>query len=126
MANEENLKPFEKGDKRINRRGRQIVKPDQFKALVLKLANEQAVKLKPTKEDGALEATPVTIDGVPVANIEMILRKWMNSDQRAIQFVEYAYGKVPQPVAVTGADGGPLLWKQFIQSDDTNTSTDSK
>lgn len=78
MANEQNLKPFKKGDKRINRKGR----PKDF-AGVRQLAQTIA------HEDIS--------DGMTVT--EAILRKWAGSkDPRLqLQFMEVAFGKVPQP-----------------------------
>lgn len=76
MANEQNLKPFKKGDKRINRKGR----PKDFagvRALAQQIAHEDIS------------------DGMTVT--EAILRKWAGSkDPRLqLQFMEVAFGKVP-------------------------------
>jgi hypothetical protein len=94
MANEQNLKPFKKGDKRINRRGR----PKSFDAL-RQLAQTIA------HEDIS--------DGMTVT--EAILRKWAGSKDPRLQmaFIEYAYGKPPQQVEnkVTGPNGGPIQAK---------------
>ena len=79
----ENRKPgtFQKGDPRINRKGR----PKNFDAL-RKLA--QTIGNELTLKDGEL---------VEKTTIERILRKWALSNEPVLQkaFVEIAYGKVP-------------------------------
>ncbi len=94
MANEQNLKPFKKGDARINRKGR----PKNFdglRALARDIADEELVS-----GDGAVKMTAV----------EAILRKWASSGNPQLQkqFIEVAYGKVPDQVEVTGKDGGAI------------------
>jgi hypothetical protein len=89
-----NLKPFTKGDKRINRKG----KPKDFTAL-------RALAQQIAHEDIS--------DGMTVT--EAILRKWAGSKDPRLQmaFIEYAYGKPPQQVEnkVTGPNGGPIQAK---------------
>ena len=75
MANEQNLKPFVKGDKRINRNGR----PKSFDKL-RKLAQQ-------------ISHEPIA-DGASMTAIEAILRQ-MAHDNPA-RFVEIAFGKVPE------------------------------
>lgn len=94
MANDKNLKPFVKGDKRINRKGR----PKSFDALrelAKQIANE------PTD--------------VGYTRIELIMRSWsLSKDPRLqIAFMEYAYGKVPNIQEVTGKDGAPVEIKMI-------------
>jgi len=80
----ENLKPFKKGDPRINRKGR----PKNFDAL-RKLAQEIGNEVDPA--DTKLRTT-----------IETILRNWAKCKVPVLQksFVEIAYGKVPDIVNV--------------------------
>jgi len=86
MANEGNLKPFKKGDPRINRKGR----PKNFDAL-RELA--QSIAHETAKKDGE----PLVIDGHIATVAEMVLRTWATSKNPQLQraFVEYAFGKVP-------------------------------
>lgn len=84
----ENLKPFEKGDKRINRRGR----PKDLLGL-RKLAQSIAHETLPG--DKAMTVA------------EALMRKWAGSHDARLQikFVEYGFGKVPDAVELTGKDG---------------------
>lgn len=104
MANEQNLKPFTKGDKRINRNGR----PTGFKGL-RKLATAIA-------REGLGESNLTTI--------EAILRKWASGkDGFAAQarFVEIAYGKVPDQIELKGDMAiRPVVYLPSIEEDDPN------
>lgn len=104
MAGRDNLKPFVKGDPRINRKGRPK-NFDKLRELAKQIANEAI-----TTKDGAVTMT----------TIEAILRRWAASGNPQLQkqFVEVAYGKVPMSVEVSGADGGaiPLV---IVQRADT-------
>ncbi len=85
-----NLKPFTKGDPRINRKGR----PKTFDAL-RGLAQSIAHETAKTKDgDERL------IDGHKMTVIESILRQWAHSNDPRLQmaFIEYAYGKPPVKV----------------------------
>ena len=81
-------KPFQKGDKRINRKGR----PKSFD------------KLRELAQQIAFETAG------DYTRIELILRSWSLSKDPRLQmaFVEYAYGKPPQRQEVTGAEGGAV------------------
>ncbi len=87
MANEQNLKPFKKGDARINRRGR----PRSFDAL-----RELAQQI-------AHEPTQIVVDGHKVTVAEAILRQWAQSKNPQLQraFIEIAFGKVPDALDLT-------------------------
>lgn len=82
MANEENLKPFKKGDKRINRKGR----PKDFSAL-RELAQEIAHE-------------PIG-DGNKTV-VQAIMRKWAGSNDARLQmaFVKVAFGEAPATLDV--------------------------
>jgi len=95
MANEQNLKPFKKKDPRINKKGR----PKGFtelRSLAQDIAHETA-----KKKDGQ----EVVIDNHKVTVIEAILRQWASDPKRQEAFMAYAYGRVPQALEHTGADG---------------------
>ena len=87
MANPQNLKPFTKGDKRINRDGRPKNSGD-LTALAKRIGHEVA-----TKKNGEVLTGP---DGRPVTVIETILRQWAQNPRQQGDFVDRAYGKVPQ------------------------------
>ena len=96
MANPSSLKPFVKGDPRINRKGRPK-SFDAFRELAQKISHEMAMK----------SGEPLVIDGHAVTITEAILRQWAQSKDPRLQqaFINYAYGKVPQAVELTGKDG---------------------
>lgn len=97
----ENLRPFVKGDVRINRKGR----PKTFDA-ARELAQQIAHEIAKTKDkDG--EEVEVIIDGHYVTVAESVLRMWANSGDPKLStaFMEWAFGKVPSVTEVTGKDG---------------------
>lgn len=101
MANPATLKPFKKGyDARRNSKGRPKDIPG-LKELLLSIAHEDA-----TGKDGQ----PLVINGHKATVIEAVMRQMLQSkNPRDRQIVlEYMFGKVPNPVEVTGAGGGPL------------------
>ena len=85
------LKPFVKGDPRINRKGRPK-SFDQLRSLAQQIAHEVA---KAGNE-------PVIIDGHSVTVAEAIMRQWAQSKNPALQakFVEVAFGRLPVVPAV--------------------------
>ena len=96
--NPQNLKPFVKGDKRINRKGR----PKSFDAL-RKLAQQIAA------ED--LQST----DGDVITRIEALLRVMSSSKNPADRalFLAYAFGKPKEEIAMNNS--GETVTKVIIE-----------
>lgn len=92
------LKPFVKGDPRINRKGRPRTS-DQLKDLGLSLLHEPA-----KDKDGK----PLIIDGHVATNLEMILRRMMSDKRQSADLLDRVYGKPAQPVQLSGPDDGPI------------------
>jgi len=105
MAGKDNLKPFTKGDKRINRKGR----PVTFDALRT-LAQEISHETIPGK------------DGNPYTVAEAILRKWATSPNPALQmkFIEVAFGKVPEEMKLSGDVSGEVVIRIIYGNDGSN------
>jgi len=102
------LKPFVKGDPRINRKGR----PKSFDAL-RELAQQIAHE---TAQAGGQE---VIVNGHKVTVSEAILRQWAMSKNPQLQraFIEVAYGKVPDNMEIKG-DGTIVLKVIYDKPDD--------
>lgn len=95
----ENLKPFTKGDARINRAGR----PKDFdtlRKLVQSVGNEIAVDAK-----GQPIVNPAT--GAPYTRIELAVRGMMSNPKQLKTLLAYGYGTPPTSVDVTS--GGEKL-----------------
>lgn len=99
MANHTGRGTFQKGDPRINRKG----KPKNFDAF-RELA--QAISHEEAKAAGG----QLVINNHVVTVAEAILRQWAQSKDPRLQmaFIEVAYGKAPTRTEVTGKDGEPL------------------
>jgi hypothetical protein len=100
MANEQNLKPFAKGDPRINRKGR----PKSFDAL------RSLAKMIADEPARAPDGSVLIKEGKGISTVEAILRRMAtNKDPREHQkFLEIAYGKVPDELNIRGVVD-PLL-----------------
>ena len=108
-----NLKPFKKGDKRINRDGRPATAAS-LSALAKRIGHEVA-----TKKNGEVLTGP---DGKPVTVIETILRQWAQNPRQQGDFVDRAYGKVPQQQQHSGEGGGAIEHTiKVIFADNGNT-----
>ena len=103
----DNLKPFVKGDPRINRKGR----PKSFKAL-RELAQE--VAHEKVKSGG----NTVVIDGHSVTVAEAIIRQWAGSKNPQLQkaFIEIAYGKTPEAQATDDSEESKSTKRKQKQS----------
>ena len=86
MANNKNLKPFQKGDPRINREGR----PKNYD-----LIHEIASRL--CAEPADLKDNP---EGI--TQIEVIMREWLHSKnyQKQLAVIQYAFGKIPEQIEI--------------------------
>ena len=110
-----NLKPFVKGDKRINRDGRPATAAS-LSALAKRIGHEVA-----TKKNGEVLTGP---DGRPVTVIETILRQWAQNPRQQGDFVDRAYGKVATPVDVT-SKGERITGYVAISPDDWDKGDDA-
>jgi hypothetical protein len=115
-------KPFVKGDARINRKGRPKTF-DGLRELAQQIAHEEAQ----SRDAQTGELVPVVIAGRKVTTAELVLRKWFQSKDGRLQIhaMEVAFGKVPQPVEVSGADGGPIELHVIYDAKLRDTSTDT-
>lgn len=98
----DHLKPywFRPGDPRINRSGT----PPTFS--VIRAAAQGLLQQVATDKQGK----PVVDErGRTLTNLDVLLRKWLFSDDPRLQIylVEVAYGKVPASIVATDADGNP-------------------
>jgi hypothetical protein len=99
MANEQNLKPFQPNDgevrdKRINRKGR----PRSFDAL-RELAKQIAVDVAKDNKGNEI-AIPGIDDRITV--VQAILLQMSRDPRRQKEFLEIAFGKVPDELNVKG------------------------
>ena len=99
-GNVANLKPFVKGDPRVNRAGRPKVF-DELRKLSVQLAHEPALDA---------EGNAIIRNGHKMTVAEQILWTWAHSGdfQKQNKFLEICFGRVPNPVEFSGPDGDPL------------------
>jgi len=82
--------PFVKGDPRINRKGRPK-SFDALRALAISIAREDATDKK---------GEPLIWAGKPVTYAEFVLRSWIFDRNHQKDFIEAAFGKVPDKLDV--------------------------
>jgi len=112
----ENLKPFVKGDARINRAGR----PKDFEALrklVQSVGNEIAVDAQ-----GNPILNPAT--GAPYTRIELAVRGMMSNPKQLKTLLAYGYGTPPTNVDVTS--GGEKIKGYAVFNPDDWDKPDSE
>ena len=131
MANKASLVPFKKNnpatgerDPRINRRGRIIRGLDA-------LSKEWQAIWAEVMFDERGQPIIDEVTGKALTRIQARMRVATSSrnNQEFKVALEYAYGKVPQPVTGVGDDGAVLIqsWKDFIESrKDVDTESSSK
>lgn len=125
-----NLRPFVKGDVRINRKGRPKTF-DEWRSLVQEILQEPAVETdnKGIPKVGGkftlIQIPEIGNDGQPVldkdgrpkmvdhyaTNAELLARKWLVSSKRQQDLVDAGFGKVPNAIDITS--GGQSLIKQL-------------
>jgi len=86
--------PFTKGDPNINRTGRPLYF-DKIRVMAQLLANEEV-----KDQNGQ----PLMYNGVPLTNAEYVLRSMIADPRYRRDFLEIAYGKVPNPVTERDGD----------------------
>ena len=91
MANNGNLKPFKKGDPRINRNGR----PKSFDTL-RKLAQQLSSEVAKDRD-----GHEIIRDGHKVTIAELVLFQMASNPKQRKEFLEIAFGKVPQNIDMT-------------------------
>ena len=94
-----NLKPFKKGDPRINRNGR----PKSFDAL-RKLAQQLSSEVAKDRDGNELIR-----DGHKVTIAEMVLFQMMSDKKQRKEFLEIAFGKVPSEIMLGNKDGKSFM-----------------
>ena len=107
----DNLTPFKKGDPRINRKGR----PRNFDKL-RKLVQSIGIEVVLDKQ-----GRPLLVDGKTITRVQAIMRQWASDPKHQRDFIEYGWGKVPQPLDMTS--GGEKLditlsWRTTENEDD--------
>lgn len=100
MANPSSLKPFVKGDRRINRDGRPK-NSGELGALFRRIGHEIA-----TDKNGNPVLGP---DGKPMTVIEVIARQKAQDKKYQSEFLDRGWGKVPNPVTLQGDDDHPVV-----------------
>ena len=115
MANPSSLKPFVKGDPRINRDGRPK-DAASLSALARRIGHEKA-----TTKGGKPVIGP---DGKPMTVLEVIMRQWAQDPKRQEKFIDRAFGKVPDRIADAGGKDF-VLRVEYVNKRTDNNPTDA-
>lgn len=117
MANTKSLKPFQPGDKRINRDGRPK-NGGELGALFRRIGNEIA-----TTKDGKPLLGP---DGKPMTVVEAIARQKAQDKKHQEEFLNRAYGKVPDKHQFENEDGSAFVLRvEYVNKRTDNNTTDT-
>jgi hypothetical protein len=117
MANTKSLKPFQPGDKRINRDGRPK-NGGELGALFRRIGNEIA-----TTKDGKPLLGP---DGKPMTVVEAIARQKAQDKKYQEEFLNRAYGKVPDKHQFENEDGSAFVLRvEYVNKRTDNNPTDA-
>ena len=117
MANTKSLKPFQPGDKRINRDGRPK-NGGELGALFRRIGNEIA-----TTKDGKPLLGP---DGKPMTVVEAIARQKAQDKRYQEEFLNRAYGKVPDKHQFENEDGSAFVLRvEYVNKRTDNNPTDA-
>ena len=109
MANPTGKGGFQDRKHQINKTGRPK-SFDQLRTLAQEIAHEVA------KDKSGHE---VIVSGKRATVAEMILRQMATDPRRQQQFIEVAFGKVPQPIEHTGADGDVIRVRYITENRET-------
>ncbi len=117
MANTKSLKPFQPGDKRINRDGRPK-NGGELGALFRRIGNEIA-----TTKDGKPLLGP---DGKPMTVVEAIARQKAQDKKYQEEFLNRAYGKVPDKHQFENEDGSAFVLRvEYVNKRTHDNPTDA-
>jgi len=66
----------------------------------------QAIGIEPMLDR---QGRPLLVDGKTITRIQAIMRQWASDPKHQRDFIEYGWGKVPQPIGLDVTSGGKPL-----------------